>query len=187
MEGLLNVTVLFALALALSLLVERFLEILKATYDLLDSRFDWHRYWTKKTFRLKNTLENRLKVFEYVSTKKAATALQRVKDMMLNEQGGYSGEIPVLAGDLVRAVSIKVLFKFIGILVGIGLAFWLNLDIVKVWQEASVEGSKFNFAVSSSTLRIILTGITIGLGSGPMHKIITTMEKRRKKLAGKGV
>ena len=46
MEALSETTVLFTLALTLSMIVERVLEIVKCTLDLLDSRFDWYRFWT---------------------------------------------------------------------------------------------------------------------------------------------
>ncbi len=107
MEALLQVSVLFALVLALSLLIERFLEMLKATYDLLDSRLDWHRFWTRMTYRLRDRLEQRMGIFEYVTPRAAAAILRRFRGMLLNEQGGYSGSVPVLAGDLVRAFTVN--------------------------------------------------------------------------------
>lgn len=186
MDGLLNVTVIFALALALALLVERLLEILMAVFNLLDSRFDWHRFWTRRTLRLKTILEKRLNMFEYVSPEQAAGVLQKARKLLLNSQEGAAGSVPVLSGDLVRAASVKVIFKFIGVAVGIGLALWLRVDLVQIWQAASEPGSRMSHAVESPLYRTILTGIMIGLGAGPMHKIITTMEKRRADREQKG-
>ena len=57
MEALLDVTVLFTLVLALAFVIERFLEVLKAIYDMLDSRLNWYKFWDKRTEGLKAYLE----------------------------------------------------------------------------------------------------------------------------------
>lgn len=186
MEALLKVTVLFTLVLALSLVIERFIEILKAVYDLLDSRLNWHTFWTRQTIRLRDRLEKRMRIFEYVDPKMAASALYRFRDMILNEQGGYAGAVPILSGDLVRAFYIKVVFKCVAIGLGIGLALWLKIDLMGIWQNASTEPGKLRIFIESPTIRFILSGMAVGLGSTPVHKIITMIERRQKKQQQKG-
>jgi hypothetical protein len=178
-DYLLDVTVLFALALAMALLIERLLEILKALYDLLDSKRDWYKFWTGRARRFAENLENRLRIFEYVEPKKAAEVLRRFNDLILNEQGGYAGEVPVLSGNLVRTLHVKVATKIVGIGLGIGVAFWSGIDLVSIWNEAA-KGGAWELKIAS-WLRFILTGIAIGLGASPLHKIITTIERRREK------
>lgn len=187
MEVILKVSVMFALALAVSFLIERFLEILKAVYDLLDSRFNWHTYWTRRTIKMRDRLEKRLEVFEYVNPKKIASLLDRFKKMFLNGQGGYSGTVPVLSGDLVRAVSIKVYAKIIGVSLGIGFAFWMNIDLISIWQKAAGGTSWWEINIESESVRFVLSGVILGLGSAPVHKIITTIEKKRQQKLEKGM
>jgi hypothetical protein len=181
MEALTKVTVIFTLALALTLLIERFLEVLKTFYDLLDSRNDWYKFWNRKTERLRDKLEKRLNIFEYVDIKVAARTLHRVRGMLLNEQDEDLSNAPILSGNLVRAFYTKAFFKVIGIAAGIGLAFVLHIDLMNIWQEVAVDPKKWDINIKSEPVRIVFTGIALGLGSGPMHKIITAIERRREK------
>jgi hypothetical protein len=178
-EALLDVTVLFALALAMALLIERFMEVLKAVFDLLDSRWNWHTFWTRRAKSIAAGLEKRLRIFQYVDPKKAASALQRFSDLILNEQGGYAGNVPLLAGDLVRTLYVKVASKIIGIGLGITLAFWSGINLLAIWNDAAA-GSAWELNLAP-WLSFILSGIAIGLGASPLHKIITTIERKREK------
>jgi hypothetical protein len=181
MEALLDVTVLFTLVLAFSFVIERFLEVLKAVYDLLDSRLDWYKFWTQLTNKLKDRLEKRMRIFEYVDPQSVQSILQRFRGMFLNEQGEYSGTVPVLAGDLVRTVSVKVVIKFIGIAAGIGLALWLKIDLIDVWIKAS-GNAKWIEKITSPNFNYVISGIAMGLGSSPVHKIITKIERKQKEI-----
>ena len=136
MNVILDVTVVFTLAIALSFLIERLLEILKAGFDLIDSRLDMYKFWTKKTYKIRNTLENRLRIFEYVGHKNSAAVLNKFRGKLMNETGNYSGKVPILSGDLVRAVTIKSWSKIVAIGIGIGLAFWMKVDLINIWQNA---------------------------------------------------
>lgn len=186
MEVLTKVTVIFTLTLALSLLIERFLEVVKSLYDWLDSRNDWYKVWNRKTERLMNKFEKRLMFFEYIDTKVAARVLHRIRGMLLNEQDENLSNAPILSGDLVRAMYTKIIFRSIGIALGIGLAFLFCIDLFKIWQDAAVDSSLLKFNIESGPVRIVFTGIVIGLGSGPVHKIITTIERKRGKQGQKG-
>lgn len=183
MEALAKVTVIFTLALALSLLIERFLEVLKSITDLLDSRYDWYKFWNRRTASLRDKLEHRLNVFEYVRPETAASVLNRAKSIFLKTPDKEITNAPVISGDLVRAFYIKVIFKVVAIALGIGLAFWFNVDLVAIWTDAKDPNKPPSFIdidIRSETLRIIFTGVALGLGSGPVHKIIVAIEDRRK-------
>lgn len=185
MEVLLTVTVLFALVLALSFVIERFLEILKAIYDLFDSKYDFHKYYTKRTTKVRDKLERKLRIFEYVKPKQAEMVLNRFREYMLKETEKVASKTPVLAGDLVRSVYVKVIGKLVGIGIGIWLAFWMNIDLIAVWRESSSEAAWIE-EITSADIRHIISGIIMGLGAGPVHKIITSMEKRRERRVQKG-
>jgi len=187
MDALLQVTVYFSLILTLSLLVERFLEVLKTAYDYVDSRRDWCRFWTRQTVALRDKLEVRMRVFEHVRPEVASAALNRFKDMMLEGDQSVASPVPVLSGDCVRAMWIKIASKLVGAAIGVALAFSLRttdgqfsygLDLVQFFMTASgaMDGK---FTISEWWLRVGLTGIIIGLGSSPVHKVITTIEARQ--------
>lgn len=186
MEALLDVTVLFTLVLALSLLIERLFEIFKGIYDFLDSRLNWHHFWTKRAEKLGAILEKKMNVFEYVDYKNAAAISGRFQELILKDEEGNSGAVPIISGDLVRAVTIRTILKVLTILIGIWFAFRLKIDLVAIWQNAQAELTNSTFVIEPKTYGIILTGIAIGLGSGPVHKIITVIERKREKQKKKG-
>ncbi len=168
-------TVFFTLVLALALVIERILEILKAAYDLVDSRWDFYRFWTARAERTRAYVQRRLRIFEYVGEQPAAALLSRFSEMMLGPQHGYDGAVPVLAGDLVRAVWVRLAAKLLGMLIGVGFAFLLHLNLL-IWASDS--------SPLPGPAGVALTGALLGLGSGPVHKVITEIEKRRQKRTG---
>jgi len=186
MNSLTSVTVLWLLALALSLLVERFIEIIKSIYDYVDGRRDWYKVWTRRALKLREELESKLHIFEYVGAKEAARVFNRVHDLLLNEKSDYSGTIPVISGDLVRVMAVKTSAKVLGIALGIAFAFAMQIDLVTLAINAAGEYAKWLKMIHSESLRIILSGVVIGLGASPMHKIITTLERKRQKRQEKG-
>ncbi len=177
--GLTEVTVLFTLALALSLVIERILEILKAFYDLVDSRLDWYRQWTVRATRFRDFLERRLRLSQHVSVERLKPILDQFSDRLLNGQGTYPGTLPVISGDLVRVTWVRAGAKGTGVLIGIGLAYLCRVDLLSVWQNPE------SVQVTFDPRQAWLSGVAIGLGSGVVHKLITTLERKRDEHAAK--
>jgi len=178
-ETLASLTVLFALVFALALLVERALEVVKSLYDVIDGKRNLSTFWTARAAKIADRLERRLRLFEYVSPKAVQPLLNRVYELLLNNQGGYSGTALVLSGDLVRAASVRLFTKLVGLALGIGLALWLHIDFLKMWHPEVRLGAQAVGFVLHGTLAQIASGLAIGLGAGPVHKIITTLEKKQ--------
>jgi Ca2+/Na+ antiporter len=164
------ISVLFLVVLALALLIERALEVLKAAYDIIDSKFDLYRFWTRRTRTTQQYIKNRLHVFEYVDIKSSAAIFNRFNELMLGPGNGYTGTVPMLCGDLVRAVWVRLACKIVGVALGIAGAFALRLDIVEAARSAQHQ---------PTVIGMLLTGIAMGLGSGPVHKFIRLLEKKR--------
>ena len=167
------ITVLLATALACALLIERAIEVLKSGYDLIDGKFDFAKFWTRRTYGTRNYMERRLRVFEYVDPKLSASLFNRFNDMLLGPDSGYQGTVPMLSGDLVRAVWIKIACKLVGVALGLWIALYLRLDLIEAGRVASYTN------ITPTTKGMLLTGVAIGLGSGPVHKLIRVVEKKR--------
>lgn len=165
-------TLVFTLALALALVIERLLELLKSLFDMIDSRRQWRVYWTRRAQQTRDYLERRLRVFEYVDRKEAAGLLDRFDGMMLVPSPQHSPDVPVLTGDLVRVLWVRTGSKILGMLVGVGIAFLVRLDLL-AWVSAQPREPR--------AWSMIVTGLALGLGADPMHKIISEIEKRRQK------
>lgn len=184
MEALSETTILFTISLTLAMIVERILEIIKCTLDLFDSRFDWHRFWTYRANVLQGKLERRFKIFEYAEPKFINNIISAGHSILLGPDNGYNGTVPTISGDLVRGLWYKIILKSLGIIIGIILAMQFSIDLVSLWQnnETLIDLPKGQILqakdlISPSVWGMMLTGAAIGLGSGPIHKIITSMEE----------
>ncbi len=175
-----NITAIFTLILALSLLIERLLEIFKSIFYLLDSRLNWYKYWTRRTHKLRYRVEKKLKIFEYVEPTFVANILYRFRSILLEEQKDYAGTVPVLSGDLVRAFYLKIILKIIGMLVGIAFTFSQQINLFEIALNKQVTNTMW-----VDNAGIVISGILIGLGTGPVHKAITSIEKRRERQKAK--
>ena len=161
-------TVALAFALGLSLVVERILEIIKSVYDMIDSRLDLHRFWTRWAEDTRRVLQSRLRIFEYANPKAVARILDKANEIMLGPDHGYHGTIPVISGDLMRAVGVRIVMKTLGVVIGLIFALHYHLDIKALVMREPVEQAW-----------VVLTGVAIGLGSSVVHKLIVALEKQR--------
>jgi len=177
-DALSAITVQFAMVLAFSFVIERILEITKAAYDLADGKYNWYAWWTSRTLRTRDYIERRLRVFEYVDKASAAALLARFDAMMLGTSSSDRPVVPVLSGDLVRAVWCRATLKVLGALIGIGIAFGLGLDLV-----ALVNVKPGDPVPPPTWFGQVVTGIAVGLGSGIVHKLITSIERKQKRNA----
>lgn len=187
MEALEQPTVFFALVLALSLLTERFIEIIKVFFDWLDYQLGFDAFWTRKAQQLHAKIRDKLGLFGKVKPKIQDKTIKRYKDRTLNYAGTYSGKTIVISGDMIRVVFTRAAAKVIGLIFGIFLAYFFQINLIDYINDP--EGS-VNFTSRHFNLNIFVSGLAIGLGAGPVHKIITTIEKahnkRKAKLAAKG-
>src|SRR6266513_4228508 len=108
-----KVTVILALILALSFVIERFLELLKSAYDIADGHYNWAKFWTARARKTRDYIERRLRVFNYVDKTAAAALLARFNEMLLVKGDTENPAVPVLCGDLVRAVWCRITLKVV--------------------------------------------------------------------------
>ena len=178
METLEQAAVVFTLALALALVIERIVEICKSGYDLLDRRLDWARFWTRRTYRLRDRLETRLRGHGWIDPAGAARVLTRFDEMFLGQGAGHDGTVPILCGDLVRAVHVRAGARLLSIGLGILAAAALRVDLVG-WARELRPG----VVPDPTPVGILLTGVLLGLGSALVHKAIRHIESRRRRAA----
>jgi hypothetical protein len=175
-ETLSDATLVYLAAMALAFVVERLLEVLKAAFDLADSTAGWHGAWTARTEAIATKLQRRLARLGDAE-RPAAALLYRFTEMNLTTQGGYSGTLPLLSGDLVRSLGVRVAAKLLAVSFGIGLAMWLQVDLLAAFAKAGGESPWWVPTVSDQAVRWALSGAAIGLGTTPLHKLITSLER----------
>jgi hypothetical protein len=173
--------VLLTLAMFLAIGVERMLELARAIGDHFEARHGvWAAgKWTAKADRLRARIEVRLNN----ARSGDSAAWQLVLSVVcryLGPPSQSSGGLMAISVEQVRCMSIRLRYKIVGILIGIELAAAFQIDIFElVNQELAREPGQ---AITLPRgLGIVISGIAIGLGSGPVHKIITALEDARRK------
>jgi hypothetical protein len=174
--------ILLTAAIFFALIIERFLEVAKCIYDFIESRKDFRDFWNQRAISIRERLRNRLEkakenklqktVFEYLASRYVNT-----------NHPGFEGT-PVISANKLRAFTIKSVSKTIGALLGITVAFSLGINIFSLiaqWTNTPETISMGLFQVNlPNWLECTITGVIMGLGSGPMHKFITALERTRR-------
>lgn len=166
-------TVFFAMVLALALLVERAIEMVKILFDYLDFRLGWDKHWSRRAEKLHTKLKNILGSIMRSRPELQKKVLKRYENRTLDKTGGHEDTVVVISGDKIRVIATQVFAKLLGISFGILLACYFKIDLFTYVDKTA--------DLANETIRTILSGIAIGLGSAPIHKIITTIERARKK------
>jgi hypothetical protein len=90
----------------------------------------------------------------------------------------------VLSADVVRAAAVRTASKVIGVVLGIAFAFWQDVDLVALYHGLARDGTA-KVCGLEHVLHVTLSGVALGLGAGPVHKLITAIERANKKRSEK--
>jgi hypothetical protein len=177
MDTILPVTFSFLLVLLLALLVERIMEVLMAVWGLAEWKINVYRMWNRWAERLRTRYERKIKSRQHTQALDISGLLYLISDKLLGKKRGYSGNVPIISADLVRHVFVSTLNRMVASIIGCVLCVVAQIDFVQIISSDLQK----SFLPNSPSLRILLSGILIGLGSEPVHKLIKFVEKRRPK------
>ena len=178
--------ILLSSALLISLIVERLLEIISGLYRLHEVKNNGYRYWNSKAEKLQRRLQQlRLGDEDKESISgRAQAARSRIIGSFLSrfkvEEGPYS-EVESISAEKIRKYSVKFAAKIIGVIIGVAIALLADIDIFKLIDLMLNPGATLEYGRLAEFLHKVATGIAMGLGSGPLHKIILALEKAKKK------
>lgn len=179
-----SLLVLLCSLLFYTLLLERLIEILKAVYNYLDVVCGWQDYWNRSAVRLARELE---KSRSQHWQEKLGGALE---DYLSDAVPGYEG-VNAVAAEKVRTLTLQIVIRSLAMLLGIALAFTLNINLFDVLQSMNEMTAALDGVVNRSNvyfnservpgwLGTLLTGLIMGLGSDPLHQVIGRLERARK-------
>jgi hypothetical protein len=186
MESPNSAIILLASALLISLVVERLLEVINGLYRLIEIKSNGYRYWNSKAERIQRRLQQfRLSGEEEnsVSMRTQAIRSQIIGSFLSRfraEEGPYS-EVESISAEKIRKFSVKFAAKIIGVIIGVAIALLADIDIFKLIDQMLNPEAKLEYGELAEFLHKVATGIAMGLGSGPLHKIILALEKAKKK------
>ncbi len=173
--------VLLAASIFLALIVERSLEIIKSIYDYLEVRLDWVGFWNKRSLDLQKRFENR--VLRNKGGNQKNLFLYLTSSFISTDLPGYEGVL-VISANKVRNKTITFSFKILGLILGILIAFWVDLNLFKLVDQLNYcvqcEPTSRVDVILRGWLGTTISGVAIGLGSGPVHKLIAAIDLARK-------
>lgn len=182
-EMLTRPILLMTLAMILAIAIERLLEIIRSIRDYVEARNAsyYQDKWYARADRLRQHLEKRLDNAKGGNRKVFNTVLTIVaRELSVNpDERDASLAISV---DKVRSASIRLRYKTLAVALGIAFAFLFRLDILELVQistDQSTMGPQDLNHIQASAWGMIITGIAMGFGAGPVHSLITAMEKAR--------
>lgn len=169
-------------AIFFALIIERLLEIAKSIYDYIEAKKDFSGFWNRRAISIRERLQNRLEKAK--ENKLQKTVFEYLASRYVNaDHPGYEGA-PVISANKLRAFTVKGVSKTIGAILGITVAFSLGINVFSLiaqWTNTPEALSLGLFQVDlPDWLEYIITGVIMGLGSGPMHKFIAALERAKR-------
>ncbi len=172
--------VLLAFALFLSLAVERVMEIVRAWEKYYEAKNNTHEKWNRRALKIRANADAQLNNIRSNNF----TLVQLFLSRYFVYQDSGQGKVIAISADAVRTTCVSAFYKLIAIALGILLAFVFDIDLFALVMSLHPNENKLDSIIEKYAwlqwMAIPATGIAIGLGSGPLHKIITALERARK-------
>ncbi len=179
METILNITYLYLLVLLLALLVERAMEVIMVTWDLIEQRTKAHKYWNRRTHRLKNALADAIDERMKEGKLASLTIRRRVRQYTNAQSGFHPGKTIVFSSKKVRRVFVRTVVFFVTSGLGILVCFLAGVNLIEIVTEALAPQTIQIFNAIGPDLQTIISGLVIGLGSEPVHRLIKRLEQAK--------
>lgn len=181
--------ILLGLALLLAMLIERVLEIVRGTADYFEAKAEAKAgeepghvgKWTKKAMAIRNNIELRLDAAKAGNPQNFELVMRLLTWYIKRNDAGGGGAF-VISADKIRALTLKVRYKAIAVVLGVAFALLLQIDVLELVQLSQdlVAKPELPVVYEPKWYGMLLAGISMGFGAGPLHKIITALEKARK-------
>lgn len=168
---------LMALAIVLSIGIERLMELMRAIEDHVEARRGDMSIWQKKAERLRDRIELRLDLAKGGSPSAFQSVLSSVCQYLSPAPQGTPGLIAISA-DQVRSMSIRLRYKLIAVLLGVLFAWVFNLDLFALVNMSIHEKDGYSILLPY-WLGTTVSGVAMGFGAGPVHKLIDALERAR--------
>lgn len=177
MEVLTKPVLLLGLAMILALIIERLVEIVKSVLYHLEAKADASKRWTERAERVRNRLEVRLDQCK-AGDQQGFDLIMALASRYLSESAPSQGGLIAVSADKLRTMTLKVWLKSLSVVMGISAAFLFNIDIL-VLVDLAMQEPAGQEVYAPGFFGTLLAGFSMGLGAGPIHKMISALEEAR--------
>ena len=102
---------------------------------------------------------------------------------MNTDHPGYEGA-KVISASKLRSFTVKGVSKSLSVLIGIVIAFSVEINVFNLIAQWTKTGEALPLGLFEvnlpSWLELLITGVVMGLGTGPMHKFISALERAKR-------
>lgn len=176
METILEVTYLLLLVLLLALLIERAMEVVMTCWNWLELRFNGHTFWNRRAERLKDRFAKRVATTLDYSSVRALWLHHRIDHYTDTPQQVSPGRTVVFSSRAVRHVFVRTFAFVVTTVLGILLCSLAGLNLVEIVKELM---NPFEIPLLDwlgERAQLIVSGLVVGLGAEPVHRIIKGLE-----------
>ena len=179
METILNLTYLYLLVILLALLVERIMEVIMAIWNLCELKFNGFRFWNRRARKLQDKFASRL--LSRLSSKGLAgfSIRKRVRHYANIDQEVGLGKTIVFSSRAVRHVFVRTFAIIVTSAIGVVLCNVASINLIAL-IKASLEPNAIPLIdVLGPRIQLIISGLIVGLGAEPVHRLIKGLEDSR--------
>lgn len=172
---------LLSLAMFFAIGTERLLELLRSLFDHLEAKGMGPDNWPERAEALRRRIQIRLDNAR-VGDATTFNLVLAVVSRYLCPADARQGGLFAISVDQLRSTTIRVRYTLLAVALGLGLAVLFDLDLFRLVNQES-SGAKAGTLPFSAPgwLGLVITGVVMGLGSGPVHGFIRALEKARRK------
>ena len=174
--------VLYLKILLLALLIERVMEVLMSTWEYVEWKRAMHRFWNRRARRLQRRFETQAHRNVFTRVLSLTPIARQARAYTRADDGLHRGNLVIIDGTLVRRVAVTVGARTVASALGILLCWVASINFVALIRAVALEeGTALSTLLGGvpAWLQIVVSGILIGMGSEPVHRIIQNLERRR--------
>jgi hypothetical protein len=174
--------VLYLKILLLALLVERVMEVLMSAWEYAEWKRAMHRFWNRRARRLQRRFETQARRNVFTRVLSLTPITRQARAYTRADDGLHRGNLVIIDGTLVRRVAVTVGARTVASILGILLCWVASINFVELIRAVALEeGTALSTLLGGipAWLQITVSGILIGMGSEPVHRIIQNLERRR--------
>ncbi|NBB74326.1 MAG: hypothetical protein GVY35_11685 [Bacteroidetes bacterium] len=177
-----ELVVLYLQILLLALLVERVMEVLMSAWEYTEWKQTMHRFWNRRARRLQARFETQAHRNVFTRVLSLTPIARQARAYTRADDGLHRGNLVIIDGTLVRRVAVTVGARLVASLLGVLLCWVASINFVALIRAVATEESAvFSTLLGGipAWLQIVISGVLIGLGTEPVHRIIQNLERRR--------
>ncbi len=180
METILNLTYLYLLVILLALLVERTMEVIMACWNVCELKLKAYRYWNRRTRKLMEKFSG--EVVTRLRNKGASGfyVRKRIRHYTAVEQVVLPGHTVTFSSHAVRHVFVRTFAMIVTSVLGIVICSVAGINLFALVKTSLAPDTIPVIEAVGPRLQGVISGLIVGLGAEPVHKVVKALEDSRK-------